>query len=250
MSYNDTGLIFAGDIYMATIENDTPGDFMGPINTTRLELTPPQTETVNRTSYQKDTFGQVLDSVNLPGDPPSLAMDFDSLPATLLADTLAGKVESYDQATTSVTAEPATLSQDVWFKLPDQNIDPSTVTVTETSGSTQLEKDTDFEVRAEAGLIRATSENGATDVEIDYDTLQSSGQRILGGTELSKARKILMDGTNLVTGRQATVTIHKTTFSATQAMNLMSQEFITGTLEGTMNTPTGKTSPFEIVMPE
>ena len=66
MSYKDTGLIFAGNVYMAPIVNEVPTDFAGPINVTQLELTPPSPEAIDRTSYQRDTYGQVLDSVNHP----------------------------------------------------------------------------------------------------------------------------------------------------------------------------------------
>ena len=89
MSYKDTGLIFAGNVYMAPIVNEVPTDFAGPINVTQLELTPPSPEAIDRTSFQRDTYGQVLDSVNLPGEAPRMSMSFDSLPALLLADALA-----------------------------------------------------------------------------------------------------------------------------------------------------------------
>ena len=47
MSYKDTGLIFAGNVYMAPIVNEVPTDFAGPINVTQLELTPPSPEAID-----------------------------------------------------------------------------------------------------------------------------------------------------------------------------------------------------------
>jgi len=251
MSYQDTGLIFAGNIYMATIEDGEATNFVGPINVSRLELTPPEPETVDRTSYQRDTYGQVLDSVNLPGEAPSIAMDFDSLPAGLLADALAGTTEDFTESVQTVTGEPVTLIDGVWKKLPYPNVDASTITVTLASdGTTVLERGVDYELESVSGLIRPLSEAGASDVTIDFDTLAASGQKILGATEISKKRQIIMDGKNLVTGKSARVTIFSASFSATNAMDLMAQEFITGTLEGTMITPSGKNSPYEIMMHE
>lgn len=251
MSYKDTGLIFAGNVYMAAIVNGLATEFAGPINVSRLEMTPPQPESVDRTSFQRDTYGQVLDSVNLPGEAPRMAMDFDSLPSGLLADALAGTTEAYTSAVQTVTGEAVTLAEGVWQKLPYPNVDVSTITVTlDSDGTTVLTRGTDYEVEAASGLIRALNSNGAAAVTIDFDTVETSGQKILGATEISKKRQIIMDGKNLVTGKNATVTIFSASFSATQALDLMAREFITGTLEGTMTTPEGKGSPYEILMQE
>lgn len=246
MSYKDTGLIFAGNIYMAKMAGDVATEFAGPINVSRLELTPPQPESVNRTSFERDTYGQVLDSVNLPGDPPRIAMDFDSLPSDLLADALAGTVQDFTSTVTTTTGEPLTLINGLWLKLPDSHIDISSIVVTVDSDSTVLVRGTDFEVESATGLIRALNDTAAVAVSIDYDTLAATGNRVLGATEISKKRQIIMDGKNLVTGKTAAVTVWSAAFSATQALDLMSREFITGTLEGTMVTPESKTSPYEI----
>ncbi|NWO05823.1 MAG: hypothetical protein HLX50_09050 [Alteromonadaceae bacterium] len=247
--YQDTGLIFAGNIYMSEIVDGVPGEFAGPINVSRLEMTPPQPESVNRTSYQRDTYGQVLDSVNLPGEAPRMAMDFDSLPSGLLADALAGTSEAYSATVQTVTGEAVTLKQGLWKKLPYPNVDENTISVTlDSDGTTELVRGTDYDVEPVSGLIRALNETGAVAVTVDFDTLQASGQRILGATEISKSRQIIMDGVNLVTGKKAHVTIHSASFSATQALDLMAREMITGTLEGTMTTPSGKTSPYEALM--
>ena len=251
MDYKDTGLIFAGNIYMAPIVDGLATDFAGPINVSRLERTPPQPESVERTSFQRDTYGQVLDSVNLPGEAPRMAMDFDSLPSGLLADALAGTSEAYTSSVQSVTGEAVTLAEGVWQKLPYPNVHVSNITVTlESDGTTVLTRGTDYEVESASGRIRALSANGAAAVTIDFDTVETSGQKIRGATEISKKRQIIMDGKNLVTGKNATVTIFSASFSATQALDLMAREFITGTLEGTMTTPEGKGSPYEILMQE
>ena len=246
MSYQDTGLIFAGNIFMAKMAGDVATEFAGPINVSRLELTPPQPESVNRTSFERDTYGQVLDSVNLPGEAPRVAMDFDSLPSSLLADALAGTMEDFTNTVQTVTGEAMTLIDGLWLKLPNSHIDLTSVVVTTSVGSTVLVRGTDYEVESASGLIRALNATGAVAVTVDYDTLANSGNRVLGATEISKKRQIIMDGKNLVTGKTASVTVWSAAFSATQALDLMSREFITGTLEGTMVTPEGKTSPYEI----
>ncbi|GAA3561993.1 hypothetical protein [Marinobacter xestospongiae] len=250
MSYQDKGLIFAGNIYIANVENGVVGDFIGPINTTRFELTPPKPEAKTRISRERDSYGQALDTVNLPGEAPRVAIDFDSLASSTLADALAGKAEDYEAAVQSVSAEPITLAEGVWQKLPYPHVDETSVTVTKDSDSTVLTLGTDFELEPVTGLIRALNSEAAEAVTVDFDTLASKGQRYLGATDLTKRRQILMDGKNLVTNKPAYVTVYEAAFSANQAVNLLSQEFITGTLEGNMVTPTGKNAPFEVVIEE
>ena len=246
MSYQDQGLIFAGNIYMAKIVDGAATEYAGPINVPRLELTPPQPEEITRISSERDTFGQALDSVNLPGAAPRIAMDFDSLPSDLLADALAGTVEGFDAVVQTTTGEAFTLINGMWLKFPHSYIDVATIVVTETVGAAVLVRGEDYQVESATGLIRAMNDAAAVAVTIDYDTLAAKGNRVLGATEISKKRQIIMDGVNLVTGKPVTLTVFAATFSATQAMDLMSREFVTGTLEGTMITPEGKTSPYAI----
>ena len=94
--YKDTGLIFAGELFMATSTNGVPGALNGPINVPSLQITPPTTEVRNRLSNQPGNYGQALDVVNVPADPTSVTLQFDSLPAELLAEAL-GEVERAGQ---------------------------------------------------------------------------------------------------------------------------------------------------------
>lgn len=249
MSYQDTGLIFAGNVYMAPLVNDVAGSYSGPINVSKLELTPPQPQAVNRTSYQRDTYGQALDSVNLPGEAPQLSMDFDSLPARLLADALAGTVEDYSASPGTGVSETVTLVEGLFIRLGQRHITAASVTVTPTGGGGALVAGTDYKLEPETGLIMALNPGAAVEVTVQYDHAERTGNRVLGATELTKPRSILMDGKNLVTGDPAQVEIFKVSFGAEQVIDLMQQgEFITATLAGTMITPQGKPAPYTIIM--
>ena len=79
--YKDTGLIFAGELFMAKSTNGVPGALNGPINVPSLQITPPTTEVRNRPSFQPENYGQALDVVNVPADPTQVTLQFDSLPA-------------------------------------------------------------------------------------------------------------------------------------------------------------------------
>ena len=76
MSFTDKGLLLAGDVYIAEINNGVKGPLIGPINVNEITVTPPTTEEKSRISKKRSTFGQALDSVQLPKDPAKAAQDF------------------------------------------------------------------------------------------------------------------------------------------------------------------------------
>ena len=86
MSFIDKGLLLAGDVYIAEINNGVKGPLIGPINVNEITITPPTTEEKSRISKKRSTFGQALDSVQLPKDPAKLSLKWDSMTKQLLAD--------------------------------------------------------------------------------------------------------------------------------------------------------------------
>lgn len=248
MSYQDTGLIFAGAIYIAPVEQGVIGAFNGPINVPSFELTPPSVEARNRISKQPGNYGQALDTVNIPGDPASLSISFDSMPAVLLAEALGGTSAAHSVTAGSVAAETVTLVEGQWVKLAHENIDGQSVQVTETAGSSSLAVGTDVEVDTDAGLIKALNAGAATEVEVDYDYNGETGTQVLGATEIQKPRHIVLVGKNLATGKRARVVVHEAVLSASEATDLMLDDYINGQLSGAMRTPLGEDSPYKVIM--
>lgn len=248
MSYQDTGLIFAGKVFIGEVSQGVVGALNGPINVPSFELTPPSTEARNRISKQPATYGQALDVVNIPGDPAQMSISFDSLPAELLAEALGGTSVAHSVTAGSVTGEAITLVEGQWVKLAHANIDGTSVVVTDPSGPTELEKGTAYEVDEDAGLIKALAAGAAIAVGVAYSYNAESGMQVLGATEIQKPRHIILEGKNLATGRKARVIVHEAVLNANEAMDLMSDEFINGQLSGALRTPAGKASPFEVIM--
>ena len=86
--FKDTGLIMSGDIFMAEVDADGKfGALNGPMNVPSLSITPTSVNRISRPSFQKDNYGQALDAVNLPSDSASVTIQFDSMPAAMLAET-------------------------------------------------------------------------------------------------------------------------------------------------------------------
>lgn len=248
--YKDTGLIFAGELFMAKSTNGVPGALNGPINVPSLQITPPTTEVRNRLSNQPANYGQALDVVGVPADPTSVTLQFDSLPAELLAEALGGTMEAHTVAGDSVTAEPLTLELGKWVKLAHANIDmaaPNAPVITDTDTTTALTAGTDYEIHPEGGLIKALRESAAVEVTAEYTYLAEAGQKILGGTEIEKPRYIELLGKNLATGKRGRLYIWEGRLNANQALDMMQNEFVTGQLGGQLRTPPGRTSPFEFI---
>jgi len=304
--YKDTGLVLAGDLYMARIENGEVGDLVGPINTTSLQITPPAVNTINRISQQRSSYGQSLDSVNLPSAPAELQVSFDSLPAYMLAEALGGRltekaVPTAEAAIFSALDEKKVtvdLLVDEWVETGylyltgveiDNEVEGETFIVDNEhgrikslspllSGPTEvsiesdgfkvklsrtgwsalpfspvdsfaisgLQEGTDYEVKPESGLVRALSSAGEGNQFATFDVEGHTAAFIEGATEIQKPRYLRLDGLNLATGENVTLEVWDVSFSANQAADLMSQEFVVGQLTGAMRTPPGKTAPYTL----
>ena len=243
--FKDTGLIMSGDIFMAEVDaNGKFGALNGPMNVPSLSITPTSVNRISRPSYQKDNYGQALDAVNLPSDSASVTIQFDSMPASMLAETLGGTAELADAEADSVTGEALTLTEGAWAALPHSSLAAGSVVVTK--DATDVTADCD--INLSAGLIKARTAAAAGDVSVDYDTEAVTGHRVMGDTEISKPRYILVDGINLATGKRTRVEIFRAVLSADQATELMGSEFITGQLSGSLVVPPGKGAAYTATM--
>lgn len=245
----DSGLLLAGDVYISDILSaGNYGPAIGPINVSECQATPPTTEEKNRTSNKKSSFGQTLDSVQVPKDPAKLSITWDTATKSLLADAVAGKATAYAPAVATFTDIPVTLTEEGYVELPNQNIDTATWSVTPAAGGDALIEGTDYEVNRDMGLIKALRTEGAIAAKVSGKTKAVSGTRITGATEITKSRRVLIDGINLATNQKVRVIFHQVTFTAKGATDLMKGDFVEGQLEGTLVTPAGKDAPWEMII--
>lgn len=243
----DTGLLLAGDVFISEIKSaGVFGPAVGPINVSQLQLTPPTTEEKSRSSNKKESFGQTLDAVQVPKDPAKVAIKWDTASKTLLADAVAGKAESFTTTSSTITDEPVTLSLEGYTELSKQNLDAEGFVVKNAADSTPLVENTDFVVRRDLGLIMALTATAAVPVKVSAKTKAVSGTKVSGATEITKPRRILVDGVNLATNERVRVVIEHGVFTAKGATDLMKGDFVEGELEGTLVTPAGKSAPWTI----
>ncbi|PKD25296.1 hypothetical protein [Aeromonas hydrophila] len=245
MSFTDKGLLLAGDVYIAEITNGVKEPLIGPINVNEITVTPPTTEEKSRISKKRSTFGQALDSVQLPKDPAKLSLKWDSMTKQLLADAIAGKQVDFTQAEAPVVDEPVTLSKEGWVELGNAYIKPGTIVVKLASGSTTLVLDTDY--KANGNMVMALNDTAAVACKVSYTKAAVTGTTYTGTTETLKPRYFLIDGENLANpGQRVRVTIDQAMLAAQGALALMSGEFMEGELEGSLVTMPGKSDPYRI----
>lgn len=241
-----SGLLLAGDVYFDRFdESGNPTGLVGPLNATQLQINTPS-ETKDRESKKKDSYGQALDSVTI-AKPSEIAIAFDDQPAEMLAMALMGEVDTLNQGSGSATdAEVTLLKAGLWTKLPHNNLATEGLSAVLASDDSAIAA-TAYEVNYAAGLIRATT--GGTlaaggDIKLSYDYAAVSGSRIKGGVRPTINARIFLDGTNLATGKPVQCEIPKASLAPTAAVDLLASEYVSTTLGGKLILKEGETAPF------
>lgn len=176
--FEDRGLILAGDLYIGEVDHDAKlvGGFYGPINVPQLQITPPTVNKVVRISKQRSTYGQALDSLNIPGDPASILVSFDSLPAKTLAEALGGTVaetiieedDGADEITISV--------MNTWAALSEKRIIKGSVEVS-ISGGASLTENEHYTIDYEGGRIQAIDALAVDTLDVTYSYAGTIGSK-------------------------------------------------------------------------
>lgn len=238
----DTGLVLAGDVYLAEIVNGVRGPLVGPINLTGISITPPTTEEKNRMSNKKSSFGQNLGTVNLPKDPAKLKISWDTMTKSLLADALAGTGKEFSVPESTVTDEDITLTDSGYVTLDNDGI--SDISVKLAAGDTPLDAGTDYHAVPEMGMLIALSSRAKAAVKVSYTIDAKTGYVISGATQTLKPRYILINGENKDTQKRVKMEVYQVQLSATGTAELLSGDYMEGELEGSMITPAGHDEPY------
>lgn len=243
-----SGLLLAGDVYFDRLTDaGASTGLVGPINVTQLQLNTPS-ESVDRTSKRKDSYGQVLDSVVLP-QPTEISIVIDDQPADLLALALLGDVEELNQGSGSVSLTDIVLPADnKWAKLPHGNIGEAGLELFESDGTTSIPAAA-FEINYSLGMIRTTpggvKDTGtAVEAKISYSHNAVAGTRIKGAIRSMIRVRMLMDGKNLATGLPVKLEVPESVLAPTEAVDLFASEYVSATLAGKVKLVNGETAPF------
>lgn len=88
------------------------------------------------------------------------------------------------------------------------------------------------------------SEEDTVTVTLDADA--TSGYTVTGSTKPTIRCKLVLDGRNKVTGEAVKVTVKQALISPTEAVSFISEEFVSVGFEGSLETPDGDTSPYNV----
>jgi hypothetical protein len=249
MSSENTQFFLAGDIYLDIFDaNYQPTGLIGPMNGELLSMQP-QSNRIDQMSKMRDTYGQVRNSVLIP-QPSEIKLTLRDVPSDVLAAAFMGDVATLSEGAATVTDEPVTARLGKWASLPNRNLDSNSVTVTDSTGATTFAEGTDYQINYRSGLIRAISGGNITDGQallVDYTASAVAGERVSTMTVSQMKARILVDGVNMADqNRQVHAEIYRATLAPDQALDLLAEQHATVSFTGTMETPTGKTSPAHI----
>lgn len=229
------GLQISGNVFVDRLDDsgDATG-LIGPINVTKLAIKTPSEENI-RTSNLKESRGLAL-GMTTKSQPTEVEMEFDSMESDMLSMILLGETATLNSGAGSVSDESVTLyANQRWADLAQSNLASDGITVTLDSDDSELTAGTDYEINYAAGIIRALSggavENGGA-ITIAYAYNATSGNRLLGGIKSQVKLRILMEGDNLDTGAACKLEVFKAVMAPSNAVDLMSAGYITGTLAG------------------
>jgi hypothetical protein len=249
-----SGLLLEGDVYIDRFD-DTGNStgLVGPLNTTQFQINTPS-ESVDRTSKRKGTYGQSLDTVTL-AQATEVAIVFDDQPADMIAMAMMGDTATVTQASGSVTETVVTLpSGNRWQSLAHTNLSDSGLTALLASDDSPVSAAA-LEVNYADGMIRTVPGGSldtgtATAIKLSYSYAAANKTVISGGVKPTINARVLLKGRNLATGKPVECDIPKASLAPTQAVDLLSSEFVSTTLGGKAVLFDGNEAPFYLTTHE
>lgn len=239
------GFLGSGDLYFKRKVGGVDQNWILLGNATKFAIQE-QSEIKERKSRMRGTYGQVLDTVPLK-QPAQFSVTLDDINKDNLALAFMGTVSNYTQAATTVTDEAVTAKHDKFVELAHRNV--SGVVVTDSGGGTTYALDTDYELNARLGLIKALSTGSITDGQallVDYAAGAIAGNQVQGGSEPLIRGAFMLDGKNFANDSLVIVDVWEATLAPTSEFDFLAEDFAPIELGGSLTTPTGKSEPYVV----
>lgn len=198
-----------------------------------------------RVSKMIGTYGQVLDSASTK-EPAKLVIEMDEWNTDNLRDVAMGTViEATQEAGNDVekTFNLTTVEHGGYYDLGKRRVSGVSVVV----GSVTKTEGTDYELDAEIGYIKFLEHIGSTgSAVVTFDCAAiAAGTIIQGGTEATIKRHYFLRAHNEMDGSHWEIEVWEATMKPTSETDYLADDVTVLSYEGEMNTPTGKTSPYE-----
>lgn len=219
-----------------------PTTYFGPINITKLELTPVAQDKIRVVSNMHGSIGESLDTQFRATDPAMFTAEFNTFNEDLAAIILGADVADSNQTGAAVADEAVTTILNQWVPLASEMIS-STGIVLEDSLSAVIDS-SKYEVDIYAGMIKAIHADAVGDMTISYNTSTIVGRSFSAGKAKTTNLRILGYGYDQTSQTYGLLKIHKAIVVSTQALDLAAGAHMGGTLEGDLITPPGYASPW------
>jgi len=241
-----SGFLGSGDLYYNRVVSGVSQGWLRFGNATKFEIK--ENATIKeRKSRGKSDYGQIKDSVGLK-DAAEIAISLDDLDKDNLALAFLGDVSTIAVTGASATAEPQTAQEGKSLRLVYGKV--SAVVVKDVTDTTTYVLGTDYNIlSATLGLIEiiAGAAISSGDVlHINYTHATVAGDRVKGGTSPSVKVALLLDGENFADQSESQVNVWEAVLTPQTGVDFLAEDYAVLELNGTLNTPTGKTSAYEV----
>lgn len=242
-----SGLVCAGNVLINPYINGVLTGFVGPINATKFSLSPGQADKLDRVSYQRDTFGNALDSVVFPGV-SSLSIDTDDAAAEILQFSMLATLSdvALSQGQVLVGApESITAHLDRWTRLANRNV--ASVVIKDSTNVTTYVNGTDYTLDATSGLVKALASGSINDgdtLHVSYNYGALSGKQLIAATQTEVRAYVLLDGKNLANQKKVEIVVPEAVLVPSGELDVAGKKFVTFSLSGSVVTRSGELGPY------
>lgn len=241
-----SGFLGSGDLYYDRVVGGVSQGWLRFGNATKLEIKE-NAEIKERKSKQKDTYGQVLDSVAVK-QPAEISVSLDDLDKDNLALIFLGDVSTVAITGASVTDEVHSAKLGKALKTDFRKI--SSLVVNGPGGTPTYVLDTDYTIdNAEMGLITPLASGSISEdelIELDYTYGTVAGNKVSGGTNSSIKVALLLDGENFADQSKVMVNVWEAVLTPQTGVDFLSDDFTTMELNGTLNSDATKGNGYEV----
>lgn len=196
--------------------------------------------------FGRDNYGMVIESDTSP-KPHTVSFVFTQLDAELFAAGFSGLSTTLTQTVGTLADQAITLLSDRWVECGKLMI--SEAVVKDPTGATTYTLGTDYEVNARLGMIKALSTGtivGGTTCKLSCAHAAVNGVKITGATRANVLARVVVDGKERSKGRNFIFNGKKIRLAASNEIALISDKFVEASFDGTFQTPTGETSPYDL----
>jgi len=206
-----------------------------------------ESEIKEQRSKGRNNYGQVIASATLPGK-TNLAITINDLDAENMAMAFMGTKSADNQTAGTVTDEEVVAHPGYASELEYEAV--SSVVVKDDTDTTTFVEDTDYTVDARLGLITVLAAGNISEgdtLHVDYSYADVTRDKVVGADAPIIRCKLILDGKNMVNGRDVRVIVPKARLKPSSAVDFLSDDFLPLELEGLCEIPAVGEAPFEII---